>query len=330
MASTSLAAHLRRSRQLENPRLTEASSLCADLRMTILTATFEAEENCQLPEYKGSTLRGAFGHSLVAISGHSSDGDCTLCKRQHCAYGYIFEGHSSVNGRNPILPLVIDPPEDTRQQYWAGEQITMKLTLIGDAVSWVPTVVWALGRMGWKGLGFSKAPWTLVEVQAQTPTGKAISLLDNFEAVPTITASDIVKAWPVFDACELQFQTPLCINRKGEMLQKLDAVTLIQRINGRLADLQTAFCNGTPDVSYLKKLNGLAEQIHIDTQDVKRANWKRFSSKSSQLHTVKGITGRMQLSNIPPALSSLLVLGQFFHIGKSAAFGMGSYTLIPH
>lgn len=328
--STPLATRLRRRSLPAEPGLIqEQPSLFSELRLAILTATFEAQQDCELPPFKGSTFRGAFGHSLKAMAGHPDNGDCPLCARTRCGYGYIFTEQSSGNGRNGVLPLILQPPEDRQEHFQPGECLSLNLNLVGDAVSWIPTVVWALGRMGWKGLGKGKSPWTLIEVTAQQAAGPAISLMDSFDAVPVVTGQDIVRAWPDFDRCRLTFASPLCIRSDGRMLQQPDAVTLIRRLNGRIGDLLETFCGVAPNVFDLKTMNDAAAQIQVDAAEFRPAAWERFSTRSGRRHDMDGIIGHLQLSRIPLMLTPLLILGQYLHVGKSAAFGMGGYQLTP-
>ena len=54
----------------------------------------ETVEPLQLPAYKGSTLRGAFGHAfkkVVCALRTKTCGDCLLNER--CVYSYIFIGN---------------------------------------------------------------------------------------------------------------------------------------------------------------------------------------------------------------------------------------------
>lgn len=309
--------------------MTDNNPSWSSLSMTVLTATFEATGDCQLPQFKGSTLRGAFGHSLLAMSGHSTNRPCGMCERQRCAYGFIFEGRRAQAGRNPVLPMIICPPVQSNERYLEGDSICLRMTLIGDAVSWVPSVIWALGRMGWKGLGWGKSQWELTNVDALTASGSHSSLTDSFDCIPVITGQDVVEKWPPFDSCELRFETPVCIRRDGRVLDRIHPVTLIRRLNGRLGDLLEAFCGADIDVLNMQSINEAAEQIRTETCTFQPKSWERFSTRSGQRHSIQGIVGSMRLSNVPNQLTSLLLLGQFLHVGKSAAFGMGSYQVTP-
>lgn len=52
----------------------------------------KAREHSFLPEYKGSTLRGGFGHSFRRVCCTIRDQECNTCKlNQSCPYAYIFE-----------------------------------------------------------------------------------------------------------------------------------------------------------------------------------------------------------------------------------------------
>ena len=114
-----------------------------------------ATTDLDLPPYKGSTLRGAFGtvfKETVCVMDHR---DCDRCiLRLKCAYPYIFdtpipEGATRMRKyeRAPH-PFIIEPPLETQQLYKPNEPFVFGLTLIGKAIDYLPYFIYAFERMG--------------------------------------------------------------------------------------------------------------------------------------------------------------------------------------
>ena len=62
------------------------------LNLTMLQAEYRTERACELPEYLGSTVRGAFGEELRR-SCLESDAPCASCHQpDRCACGALFDG----------------------------------------------------------------------------------------------------------------------------------------------------------------------------------------------------------------------------------------------
>jgi len=82
------------------------------------------ENNAVLPPYKGSTLRGIFGHALKKVVCALRKQRCTECLlADRCLYPTIFEISAKANdsGRKRIAqpphPYVIEPPPDAKTHY---------------------------------------------------------------------------------------------------------------------------------------------------------------------------------------------------------------------
>ena len=77
-----------------------------------------AQEKAQLPEYKGSTLRGSFGHAFKrTVCPVPNQGCRQACQMPNvCPYAYIFETPLPVNSQmmrkytHAPHPFVIEPP----------------------------------------------------------------------------------------------------------------------------------------------------------------------------------------------------------------------------
>src|SRR4030042_4120219 len=88
-----------------------------------------------LPAYKGSTLRGGFGHAFKKIVCVNKEKICESCLlKQKCAYSYIFEtpppSDTSKMRKYPYAPhpFVITPPLEEKRTYREGDTLCFELT----------------------------------------------------------------------------------------------------------------------------------------------------------------------------------------------------------
>jgi len=136
-----------------------------------LRFTLVAQQEAYLPAYKGSLLRGAFGHALrrtVCVMGPQQP--CPTCMlRRQCAYPRIFETLIEPEDKVPRflrgLPTGPQPyvfePFDEQRLYRAGETLQFDFILLGQAIELHPFAIFAVSQMAEQGLGFKRLPFRL-------------------------------------------------------------------------------------------------------------------------------------------------------------------------
>ena len=78
--------------------------------ITFCSLTFRAVPlTClMLPEYKGSTLRGAFGSTFKQIACVAQDAHCDHCQvRSTCVYHYVFETPPPADAASSVVPAAL-------------------------------------------------------------------------------------------------------------------------------------------------------------------------------------------------------------------------------
>ena len=127
------------------------------------TFTIKGETALLLPAYKGSTLRGGFGHAfrrIVCVFKGKECKDCLL--RQQCVYSWVFE--TPVPSGAQMMqkytaaphPFVIEPPAEEQETYQAKEELSFGLVLIGRAIDYLPYFIYAFEELGHIGIGKGK------------------------------------------------------------------------------------------------------------------------------------------------------------------------------
>ncbi len=144
--------------------------------------TLEALEPLHLPPFKGSALRGGFGHTFKRLACAEPWPCGQRCERGNaCPYGYIFETSPPADSealrtiREVARPFVIQPPHDPRTEIPAGERLTFGLVLIGQGINYLPYFIAAFHELGKIGLGRTRGKYRLLAVDAVSTPSPTLS-----------------------------------------------------------------------------------------------------------------------------------------------------------
>ncbi|HWP57513.1 MAG TPA: hypothetical protein VNL14_06490, partial [Candidatus Acidoferrales bacterium] len=153
------------------------------------TVGFLPEVPLALPSYAGSMFRGAFGRALQEAVCVTRTYDCPDCLlRERCLYPYVFETPPPAGARvmrkytAAPHPFVFEVPEGGRIAP-AAEPLVLGLTLFGKALGHIPHFIFALERLGRRGLGGRRARCSLSYVESRLE-GRGWRLYDAADRTP--------------------------------------------------------------------------------------------------------------------------------------------------
>ncbi len=294
---------------------------------------FRVETPIHLPEYAGSTLRGAFGHALrhlACVTRLPSCPDCPLYRR--CAYPAIFETPppQDMNLRQKFSqipnPFVVEPPAWGERTYQPGEILSFNLVLIGPALRQLSLILLAWQRAGELGFGKMHGTAQLLRVLHLTPEAQ----LPVFEAQSGTVQPHAAQLPPPPDAlpaCTLTLHTPLRLQHQGHPI-RVEALTpqdLLMGLARRIALLSELQLN-QPLALDFPALKQAASAV-VGTPQLRWRDWTRYSNRQRQEMALGGAVGTWQLEGELAPFIPLLHWGQWLHVGKNATFGLGHYTL---
>lgn len=286
-----------------------------------------------LPPYKGSALRGAFGHAFKEISCAVRRATCEGCLlARQCAYARVFETPVVGGGERGITtfaphPFVLEPPLDERTEYAPGERIEFGLVLIGRALDLLPHCIYAVERMGERGLGKGRGRARLLEVRRDV----AVIYRSGEGIVREAAGEDSVSPYPsspsrLPEKIALSFLTPFRIkvhNRLTDSPTFADVVeSLVSRVES-LAKWHLPSSNGFDGGPAL----AAARQAGVLATDLKWLDWERYSARQETRMKMGGVVGRMEVEGVTEALRPWLALGELIHVGKGTSFGLGRYRV---
>jgi hypothetical protein len=114
------------------------------------------EDDAMLPSFKGSTIRGVFGHALKKVVCALRLSECNACiLKNTCVYYMIFEEGEPAGARIAAKPhpYIIEPPLDSKTTYQKGENLEFNIILIGKANDYLPYFICAFENIGSSGIG---------------------------------------------------------------------------------------------------------------------------------------------------------------------------------
>ncbi|MFH1027814.1 MAG: CRISPR system precrRNA processing endoribonuclease RAMP protein Cas6 [Pseudomonadota bacterium] len=296
-------------------------------------------EETRLPEYKGSTFRGGFGHAFKKVvctfKGKECD-DCLL--RQRCVYSYVFETpppettERMTKYRRAPHPFVIKPPLNKKTHYAPGEAIDFGLVLIGRADDYLPYFIYAFDELGKLGIGKGKAKYRLDRVERE---GEILYEGKTGVLKPVVHDRDPASETAINTGTDdghvqkiaLRFLTPLRIVSNGELNSAPDFQSIFRTMLRRISLLSYFHCGIDMDVDF----TGLIEragQVVTESKSLRWHDWERWSARQDTKMKMGGVVGRISFSGDLGEFLPYLRQGELLHVGKGTAFGLGWYEMV--
>jgi hypothetical protein len=325
----------------------------------------EAIEPLHLPPFKGSALRGGFGHTfkrLVCLQPRPCGEHCVLGNA--CPYGYIFETSPPADSealrtiREVARPFVIQPPHDPRTEIPTGERLTFGLVLIGQGINYLPYFVAAFRELGRQGLGRARSKYRLLALDAiltLSPTlplsgggsaplslpgrgagGEGVPIPiyraedDMIRTANATISGDAITAHAATlppDRITLDFLTPTRLKHQGRWVEAGPPFhVLVKTLLGRISSLSYFHCGHKLETDF-RGLIDRAEAVHMAQSQTSWQDWSRFSGRQKQRVEMGGLVGRVTYAGNLRDYLPLLALGEWVHVGKGTVFGNGRYAV---
>ncbi len=290
-----------------------------------------------LPPYKGSTLRGAFGHAFRKVVCIVKDKDCVDCLlRSRCAYSYIFEtptpeGTSRMK-KYPYVPhpFVITPPLQDKRVYKPEEELSFSLTLIGRAAEYLPYFIYTFEELGRRGIGKGKGRYRLLRVE----DGKERVIYQAEDKglrgdYTSLSWLQILRMKGELGPQELtlRFLTPTRLKFNGRFTSQLEFHILIRNLLRRISLLAYFHCGIELDLDFREIIDG-AKSVEKRDDRLRWYDWERYSRRQDVRLKMGGIVGEVSFVGELGEFLPFLLLGEQIHVGKGTSFGLGKYEIV--
>ncbi len=296
-----------------------------------------------MPPYKGSMLRGGFGHAFKRVVCAIKSKECSDCLlHQKCIYSYVFETPPPVGTkimtkyRSAPHPFVIEPPHDTRREYHEGDEFSFRLILIGKAIDYLPYFVYAFDELGRIGIGKGKAGFTLLDVRTDgeityesasktlKPVGATRLSIDNallMHGDPGSLSDEEVSS------LTLSFVTPTRILYDHHLTLDLEFHIFFRNLLRRLALIAYFHCGEDTSSWNFKELIKRAEGVTVMKRALSWYDWERYSGRQDTRMKLGGFVGEITFEGDMRPFLQIIEAGEVLHVGKGTAFGLGKYAI---
>jgi hypothetical protein len=285
------------------------------LTITPMRFTLRALDPVRLPAFAGSTLRGALGNTLRALTCATGAPECDGCPRlAQCAFPRLWIGshHQGVDpgfDRNALANapppyLVVPPPYTGHPTYLQpGDLFGFRLNLIGDS-----------GRRAelWEAAVRAAALNGFAEGRGRLAASCSVD-------APFRPTSD---PGPWLAPVRLHFETPLHILRERHRLDHFDPIAFTRRLTDRVERLVTLYGDG-PSPLDANELDDQAARVVVVEQHIRAVHDERISDRQGRNIPITGFVGSVTLDAVPRPLRSLWRLAEWLHAGKGAPMGLG-------
>lgn len=334
---------------MEEKSIWKNPSIFDDFPVLRLEFVLRAEESLVLPDYLGSTLRGAFGHALKNSACQLVGAPCQSCTiTTHCWYGWLFETvmPSKSVSRNGIQdaprPFVITPPlsDNTgmRRRMQRGDKVTFSISLFGSAVNGLPYIVYAIDEMARKGLGVNQGIFSLRDLYFINRGGEQVSLDYNWTTrqynpnkTDLIYVGDLVRdrlmSLPDSDHLRIRFLTRARIRIEDRLQRQLDFTMLIKFLLNRITMMLDVHGSGITAIDKRTILK-CADNIRTTAADTFQHKVLRISNRQMKSIPYDGVLGEFLFEGSDLRdFRTLLAVGELLHVGSGASFGLGKYVI---
>ena len=289
-----------------------------------------------MPEYKGSTFRGAFGYALKQVVCALKRNDCKECLlKNNCFYAYVFELRqndvSEKDGKKIAAlphPYVIEPPDNKKISFKKGDDFNFDLLLFGKANDGLPYFIYAFEVMSEKGIGRGLAggrgKYKIVNVQSD---GKMIYNSEKKKINNCQVAIDLNKHFPAnddhnIDSIELNLLTPLRLKYQNTLKADIPFHVLIRAALRRVSSLFDAHGDGEPALDY-RNLVKRADHVAVLSSSLVWHDWERYSNRQERQMLMGGMIGKITYRGNLSEYMPLLHICEQVHLGKQTTFGLG-------
>lgn len=312
---------------------------------TITAARFEflmqAEDAFRMPDYKGSTLRGAFGHMFKRTVCALRSRECAQCMmKETCVYAYVFEtpppADTGVMRKYTAAPhpFVIEPPLERTRLYKPGDRFSFGLVLLGRAVQYLPYFIYTFEELGRTGMGRDKGRFSLLRVshlggdaphQVYQAGDSMLKKIKPENVQFPVGASE--NTYDGDSVLAIDFHTPTRIQFNGSLTIDLDFHVLVRQLMRRLALLAYFHCGiDTSTWDFTGMINAAGRVQTVDSK-LFWHDWQRYSNRQKTSMKMGGFLGRITYQGPVEPFLPLVRAGELCHVGKGTSFGLGKYAV---
>ncbi len=258
------------------------------------------------------------------------DGRCEQCPDGACcSYSIAFSQNISEDSaavkrhQKPSLPFVFHPPVLPSPPN-EGLDVEVGLTLAGSAINHVKDYLSAATSIFSPNNGQWHVNCEMVKAESVTCTDYRNEIMDKsgkmaLDEISTISARDLVEMATLDpNRIRIQITTPMRLIQDGKTVRDISFPAFVRPLMRRISSLAYYYYGNRLEFDY-KRLSSACESVSLVENNFHWCEWggERFG----------GIVGSGVCEGPLSDFHTLLLLGEYFNVGKGAPFGLGGYRL---
>lgn len=285
----------------------------------MLHCALRAQSPTRIGAELGSRVNGALWAGLADRAADAS-GPVTAYQAQRlCA---LHENRAEDGGLRERLTVLRLPAAGV--DIPAGGILELDLVLFGPCADYWPTIVLALAdiRLGDRPLRLEG-----LSVRMDGQWCEPASIAAAADALEPLGALSEGFPTPPAGPVAIQLLSPAQLHLDGELVTRVD--TLEPLAVAVLSSLGSAAVR-RPGPEAARAVRELAAATPVRTLTMREVRALKHGSQRRDIsYTLNGIEGTLIVEQLTGPLREMLALARFSHIGKAAAFGLGSYDITP-
>ncbi len=268
-------------------------------------------------------FRSVLGMELKKLACILRKNKCENCELKfQCVYSKIFESPLPENseilkGRNyashPFV-MTTDISEGSKT-----DKIVLKITLIGEAVQYIPYIYIALKKAGENGIFKNRIPFLIKDV---TVDDDSILLSEEKLKIPNENKKWILNkdySGKIKENILLNFKSPIRIKIGGKYRSEFSYTEFLHSVFRRAGVLSGLYGKNSPSIDEIPDEIKKKWDMNFVWKDL-----TRYSARQKSVMKLGGVTGTAEVSgNFSPFEMSLIDFAEIFHVGKNPSFGLG-------
>lgn len=256
------------------------------------------------------------------------------CADSACSYHYTFsqqisEEQTAVKRhQKPSLPFVFDLPILPASPN-EGEEVQIGLVIAGSAINFVRDYIQTVRLLFESSLHGGRVPATVIRIESATCTDYRSPVMKAgqnavLDGVSTISSRDILAMKTVDPGrVRLTIDTPMRLLRDGRPVREFSFSSFVRPLLRRISSLAYYYNYGNgPEPDY-KWLSAASASIIAAEDGFHWTDWGEDGSGGRY----GGLIGSGVCEGILTDFHFFLLLGEYFHVGKGASFGLGRYRI---
>lgn len=308
--------------------------MAIDIRTYIFRCIFNTE--ARIPEYLGSTLRGALGWALKQCSCALRRQECSACVlRPDCAYAWLFEtdtyaGTEGITVNARPHPFIISPSNETYRVASPADALEFAIVLIGRGNDHLPVIAHSVKLMGEQGIGAGRK-YGLGRFELKEILCEGHSIYNDSEgilhALPLHPPLDLNEIPPEEShTIQLNCITPLRVKFTNKLYRELPFHVLTRTALRRVASLELSYGGTEPDLDY----PGIVKRAESVVTTLSQLRWRdllRYSNRQGKKVSLGGMVGSATFHGELTEFMPILRYCEKVHIGKQTVFGLGKIVV---